>query len=601
MLPPLLILFGLLLTQKEPQANFFSDEVMQKLRVTSNTLTLKARNALFFLVALLSVIALAGPVIDQGEIEVKSKSSDILIALDISDSMLAQDLYPNRLKLAKQKALEFLKLESSERVGVIAFAKDSYLVSPLSFDHDAVAFLLRELDTDFITQKGTDFLSMLKVVKNSSKNSKKYVVIFTDGGDKKDFSKEIEYAKSNNIVVFILAVATKKGSAIKQKNGEFIKQNGHIIISKLNENIALLATKTGGVYIKSVNSNKDILMMIKKIKEIANKKELKSEKIKKYFPLFYYPLGLALFILLLATSSMSKRKEVEVPGAFLIALLIGLAQPTQASIFDFKKLEEAKDAYENGNYNYASKLYENYALKNNSSEAFYNSANALYKAKKYNQAINMYKKAKFKTKQMEAMRFANIANSYAKIGTKESLKKAISNYETSLKLKEDKDVRENLEAVKRALENKDKQNKKDKNKQNKKEKNKQNKDKNQQNNKKDNKQNSNKQQDKNSNSNKDNKKSDKKDSNKQDKQNKKDNKEKDKNRSNEKSKDKQNRDKKESKNINANKEQEKLKEQTTKMSDLEVKKWLKKLNSKSHTYIYKLNRSNKEHNYEKPW
>ncbi len=307
LMPPLFILFGLLLTQKEAEAHFFSKEVMSKLRVSANTLTLKARNALFFLAGFLIIIALSGPVINEGTVVVKAKSADIMIALDISDSMLAEDVYPNRLKLAKQKAINLLKLAPNERIGIIAFAKNSYLVSPLSFDHGAVSFLLRQLNTDSITEKGTNFLSLLDIVDNSIKDdTKKYLLLLSDGGDSKDFSKEIEYAKDNNIVIFILGIGTKKGAPIKLKDGSFIKQNGDIIISKLNENIADLATKSGGVYIESANSDADVKAMLREIESNSEAKELKSEEIQKFIPLFYYPLGLALLILLIATSSMGK-------------------------------------------------------------------------------------------------------------------------------------------------------------------------------------------------------------------------------------------------------------------------------------------------------
>jgi len=274
MLPLIFILFGLLLTQKEAHATFFSDEVMQKLRVSSNTLTLKARNALFFLIAVLMTIALAGPVIKDGKIEVTAKSADIMIALDISDSMLAEDVYPSRLQLAKQKALELLRLAPNERIGVIAFAKNSYLVSPLSFDHDAVAFLLKKLDTNAITEQGTDFMAMLEVVdKSIKKDVKKYLLILTDGGDKKDFANEIAFAKEKGITIFVLGIGTPQGAPIKLENGEFIKQNGKIIVSKLNEKIADLAKKSGGVYIESVNSNADVKAMLKEIEQNSKKKE----------------------------------------------------------------------------------------------------------------------------------------------------------------------------------------------------------------------------------------------------------------------------------------------------------------------------------------
>ena len=310
MLPPMFILFGLLLTQKEIQAHFFSQDVMDKLRVSANTLTQKARNTIFLLIGIFMLVALAQPVIEDGVLSIKAKSADIIIALDISDSMLATDMYPNRLELAKQKAIHLLESDINERMGVVAFAKNSYLVSPLSFDTDAVGFLLRQLDTSSITEKGTDILSVLKVVNESQKDKKKkYLLLLSDGGDKTDFSPEIDYAKEHGIVIFVLGVATKKGAPIRLNNGEFIKQNSKIIITKLNESISKLATATGGTYIQAVSSTNDINTMFSEISKVSDEKELKSEDIKKYIPLFYYPLIMALFLLLISTSSMYKREN----------------------------------------------------------------------------------------------------------------------------------------------------------------------------------------------------------------------------------------------------------------------------------------------------
>ncbi len=452
MLPPLFILFGLLLTQKESQEHFFSQEVIKKLRVSANTLTLKARNALMFLIGFLMIIALAQPVINEGTITVKAKSADIMIALDISDSMLAEDVYPNRLKLAKQKALELLRMAPDERIGVIAFAKNSYLVSPLSFDHSAVEFLLSQLDTDSITEKGTNFTSMLDVVNKSlNKEGKKYLLILSDGGDSSDFSKEIQLAKEHDTVVFVLGIGTLKGAPIKLANGSFIKERGNIIVSKLNENISKLATATGGVYIQNSTSNEDIETMLSEIESIADKKELKSEEIPRYIPLFYFPLGLALFILLIATSSMSKREVVNVPSVFLLFALLFVVSDTKAGMLDFMELKEAKEAYESQDYVKASSLYKNYADKTNNGESYYNAGNAFYKQEDYAKAIESYEKATFSDKDSRAQNFSNMGNSYAKQGNIESLQKAVEVYEKSLEIKEDKQTRENLEAVKKLL------------------------------------------------------------------------------------------------------------------------------------------------------
>lgn len=456
MLPPFLILFGLLLTQKESNAHFFSEEVMAKLRVSANTLTLRARNALFMLIGLFMILALAQPVIDDGTVEVKAKSADIMIALDISDSMLATDVYPNRLEMAKQKALTLLDESPNERIGIVAFAKNSYLVSPLSFDTSAVSFLLRQLDTTSITEKGTDLLGVLDVVSRAQqKQEKKYLLILSDGGDKSDFSDEIEMAKKNGITVFVLGVATKKGSPIKLEDGSFIKHGGEIIVSKLNENISKLATSTGGVYIQSTTSSNDIITMFREITNISEEKELRSEEVKRYIPLFYYPSGAALIILLIATSSMSKRASVNAPSAFLLFLLLFANQHAEAGVLDFMELNRAKKAYESGQFEESAKIYENYANATANGESYYNAGNAFYKQKKYKEAIESYKKATFESEEARAKNYSNMGNAYVREAQAESLQKAVESYEKSLKIKEDKDTRENLEEVKKLLQKQD--------------------------------------------------------------------------------------------------------------------------------------------------
>jgi Ca-activated chloride channel family protein len=557
--------------------------------------------------------------------------------------MLANDVYPNRLKLAKQKALEFLRLAPNERIGIIAFAKNSYLVSPLSFDHAAVAFLLKNLDTSSITEQGTDLMSMLEVVDRSIKNeSRRYILLLSDGGDADDFSREIEYAKKHNITVFVLGIGTKKGAPIKLPNGEFIKQNGKIILTKLNEKISDLATKTGGVYIEGVNSNSDIKAMLREIEAKAKKKEMKSEEIEKYIPLFYYPVGLALLLLLIATSSMSKRESVNLPSMFMLGVLLFTATGAKAGLLDFVELKDAKEAYKHKDYAKSAKYYDAYAKDTDSSEAYYNAANALYKQKKYKEALQNYKKATFGSREARAKNFANMGNAHARLGSEEELKNAIKSYEESLKLKEDKDVRENLEAVKKALQQKQqqKQQKQQQNnkqqKQDKKEqKNQQNKQQNQQQKQQNNKENKNKQDKQQDKQNQQNKES------QQNSQNKKNSEDKEKNQERksqqQSQEEKQNQEKKaqekqeqnkskedtkkakeklkelkanEEKNKNTDRDKKRqkasmaqAKDAKEKMSDAEEKKWLKALNAEQTSYLYRLNKEKpmKEDQNEKPW
>ncbi len=587
LLPVLLIVFVYLFRKKELNDDFFSQEVMEKLRVSRNTLSAKKRNILFFLVGFFMILSLAEPIIKDGKVEVKSKSADIMIALDISDSMLAEDVYPNRLKLAKSKAMELLKLAPHERVGIVAFAKNSYLVSPMSFDHNSVGFLLRQLNTDSITEKGTDYLSLLNVVHTTIKKvANKNLLILTDGGDSEDFSDEIAFAKENNIVVYILAIGTKKGAPIKKEDGRFIKYKGEIIVSKLNVNISKFATASGGVYIEGVKSDADVKAMLREIEKASDKKELKSEIIEKFIPLFYYPLSLALLFLLLATSSLPSKK-------FAIPVMIFFSfflehQELRAGLLDFMDLDEAKEAYALEKYEKAQKIYTKYAQENNNSSTHYNIGNTLYKQHKYDEAMLSYEKASFDNNVSNARNHANIGNTYVKQGKENALANAVESYEKSLSMKEDKEVRENLETVKKEIEKQKKeeeQNKKDDKKQD-------------QDNKGDKKDDDKKPGDKEDpksgeeKENKDNKAKDSKD--KKSKDEKDESKEKDKLDELDKKKSEDKRDKE---------IQEEQQAPEEKMSDAEQTKWLNMLNSEQGTYMYMLqnNKSNEENENDKPW
>lgn len=614
MFAPLIIVYAYIMVRKESHEHYFSKEIMDKLRINSNSLTLKTRNTLLFLAGVLIIIASAEPVLKDGTVRVKAIGGDILIALDISDSMLCEDVYPNRLELAKKKALELINKTTKDRVGVIAFAKNSYLVSPISFDTKTVSFLLSKLDTSSITQKGTDILTMLETVaKTKTTTDKKYLLILSDGGDETDFSAEINFAKEKGIVIFVLGMGTELGASIKKKDGSLIKYNDKIIISKLNESISELALQTGGVYIQNTTSSRDIEAMFNEIINNTEHKELKSQEIQRYVALFYYPIILAIAILLIAFNSLGKRVKHNKSASILVLfILIFSNSPAIGDVFDFKKLAQAKKFYKAKDYNSSAKIYEEYARKNNNGQAYYNAGNSYYKEKQYLKALSAYSFAKLEDKELRAKKLSNMGNALVRLGTLNTLERAVKHYEVSLKLKEDKPTRENLEAVKKALEdNKKKEEKEEQEEKEKKyseQKTDENGDDSDEANDKNNK-NKNSKSDDSSKSKKsdekvnpDNKKNsdDAKSQENKDNENKNSNNDNNNQESQEQVKELKDKNKKEVKNKGGNTQSD-LKLQ--KMSDLEEAKWVKKLNSNQNTYLYRLNKEtieNDEKN-EKPW
>ena len=432
----------------------FEQDVLDRLRSQNKSLSRSARHALYLCAFILMIIALAQPVIKEGEITVEAKSADILIGIDISDSMRAEDSYPNRLDFAKAKAIELIKRAPHNRIGVLAFAKHDYIVSPLSFDHSSVAFLLSKVRTDNITEKGTHLDSMLHSAINMLEHAKeKNLLLFTDGGDSEAFDKEIALAKENGLRLFIIGVGSEEGSPVRSSEGGFVKHRGDILISKLNPQIKELATETGGVYIEAVLGNADIEAMLHEIEEMAEKSTLKEEKIPQYTQLFYYPLALAAFFLLLAFSSFPHRAG---KGVLLIALMFVGLDDVKAGLWDFQALENAKKAYEQEAYEKSASIYKDFSQ--DSSEAMYNHANSLYKSKAYAKALERYQNISSDDVQLQAKVLHNIGNSHVKL---QQYEEALKAYEKALEIRQDQETEENYEALKKFLEQKQQQQKQD--------------------------------------------------------------------------------------------------------------------------------------------
>ncbi len=306
---PLILIF--LATKKDIGIErYFSKELLKKMQRAKSGLSKRTRVLLLSFSLLLVIISLARPVIDKGEIKVKSEFIDLVVAFDISKSMFANDIYPNRFEFAKRKFYTLLKYFKNARIAVIGFSSRAFLISPLTDDFNTLKYLVKNMSLDYVTLKGTDILEPLKVTEELLKNSsKKALLIFTDGGDQKNFKREIEYAKKHNIKVFIYAVATEKGGVIKEGNGVLKDKNGNIVVTKLNENIKKLAIESGGAYMKYSYSEDDIKYLINSIEKkfkAVTKKEL---TIKNRKELFYYPLLAALILFLSAVSSFPLRTK----------------------------------------------------------------------------------------------------------------------------------------------------------------------------------------------------------------------------------------------------------------------------------------------------
>lgn len=547
MLIPTILLAFFITTNKKSIQKVFTQEALNKLTVNNKFMNQNTRNILFFIAVILMLIALGRPVIEPKEQELKQELISYTIALDTSKSMLADDIKPNRLTFAKNKLLKLLDLSKDKIASVILFSNSSYILSPLTKDITSLKQIVSRIDEKYTFDSGSSLQVAIKSASKLLKNMQtKNLIILTDGTDKNSFEKEIKLAKDYNINIYIITTASKERTPIRLENGKLLNdENENIVTVALNENIKNLSLNTNGAYINYTIDDYDVKNIMKIVENNSKKQNTASKKFKVYTELFYYPLALALLILLIAFSSLPKSR-------FLPFILILFMQyDLKASITDFKTIDKAQEAYENKDYEKAAKEFKKVAK---TPQAYYNLANSLYKQKKFKQALKNYKKVISSDESLEFKKLHNMGNSYTKLN---QLQEAIRSYEKALKFKEDKQTRQNLDTVKDALK---KQNKQDSKKSNEK---------------------NNKQKNKNSKNN-DNKENDKQNSN----QNKKD----EKNTSLKNSKNKKTKENKEAKNEQKSEKNNKTnnkekKSQISKVSEKEIsnreeKKWLRQLEKK---------------------
>ena len=308
-----LVMLFFLKNSKGSLEKIFKKEILKKVHSKSSGLSGKVRNILLILAFVFGIFALARPQIDRGEMKVKNSFVNVVVGFDISHSMFANDLYPNRFEFAKRKFYTLLQNLKNTKVALIGFSSRSFLIAPLTEDYNSLKFLTKNLGLEYLNLRGTSIMSALESANNLFEdNDKKTLVLFTDGGDKKDFSKEIAYAKAHKITVFVYAVATSKGGVIKTKNGVLKDKQGNIVVVKRNDAIKELALKTGGAYMIYSLKNSDMKELAKLISSKYKAKIEGETTIKIRQELFYYPLAVAIVLLFMALFSLPRlKKEVQ--------------------------------------------------------------------------------------------------------------------------------------------------------------------------------------------------------------------------------------------------------------------------------------------------
>ena len=266
------------------------------------------KHGLILAVAAFSLVALARPQWGYEMREVKRQGLDILIVMDTSRSMLTDDVKPNRLERAKLAVRDFLRELKGDRVGLIAFSGDAFLICPLTVDYDGFLLSLDHLDKKTIPRGGTNIAQALREALREYDNTPskyKAVIIITDGENlEEDPFPVVEEARKKGIKIYCIGIGTQAGELIKDTDifgqPSYVKdEQGNIVKSRLNEELLQkIALATGGVYVRASGAQFGLDVIYEKQLAKLEKRELESKMAKDYFERFQIPLGAALLFLL---------------------------------------------------------------------------------------------------------------------------------------------------------------------------------------------------------------------------------------------------------------------------------------------------------------
>ena len=320
LLLPVLVLFYYFAFRAKTKAlqRFGNLELLQKLIKTTSRKRQMVKIVLLLTAVLFMVLALARPQIGTRFEEVKREGVDIFIALDVSTSMLAQDIQPDRLSKAKYEVEKLIDLFEGDRVGLIAFAGVAFVQCPLTLDYGAAKIFLDIIDPDLIPTPGTAISDAIKKAIDafeSTERKHKVLILITDGEDHSgDALKLAEEAEKQGIIIHCVGIGSPKGEPIpvdSNNSNDFKKdRQGNVVITKLDEvTLEKIALQTGGTYYRATGQGDFLEKIYEQIGKME-KKELGSRRFSQFEDRFQYLLIISL-VLLVVEFLLSERKKVK--------------------------------------------------------------------------------------------------------------------------------------------------------------------------------------------------------------------------------------------------------------------------------------------------
>jgi len=320
LIPAAIVFFILAGIGKRKKVEKFGDSaLMEKLSSSKSLVKERIRKALIVVVLSFLVIALAKPQIGGRLTMTKRYGVDIMVAIDTSSSMLAQDIKPSRIEKAKLEIASLIDKLKGDRVGILTFAGDSFMQCPLTLDYSAAKMFLNIIEPGMMPKPGTAIGDAIKVAaKGFTKKERKHkvLILITDGEDHNTNPEEAATeAKKEGVIIYAIGIGTSKGEPIPvmdssgKISGYKKDKSGEVVMTKLDEEmLQKIALITDGKYYHATAGEFELDKIYSEIDRM-DKKELSSRLFTQYEDRFQYFLGVAFILLCIEFITGDRKKK----------------------------------------------------------------------------------------------------------------------------------------------------------------------------------------------------------------------------------------------------------------------------------------------------
>ncbi len=318
-IPAMIVVFLMVLWWKKHTQSKFSDlNLLQKIAPNSSNFKSTLKVGMLLIGIAFLIISLTNPKMGTKLKTVKREGVDVVFALDVSKSMLAEDIAPNRLEKAKQIISKTIDKLGSDRVGIIIYAGNSYPLLPITTDHAAANMFLQNAAPEMVSSQGTainEALELAKTYYNNDEQTNRFLIIISDGEDHQEETKQMAQNLANEgVKIFTIGIGTEKGGPIPLRiNGSMIgykkDRKGETVITKRTPKVLEgIANAANGKYIDGNVTQKPV-NIISEIIANAEKNEFETKQFADYKDQFQWFLGFGLLFLVIDVFLFDKKTK----------------------------------------------------------------------------------------------------------------------------------------------------------------------------------------------------------------------------------------------------------------------------------------------------